>query len=261
MASKYPVSLFEVQDDPSSVSAVAHTITLSFVSDPLIRWLRPNAAPWSSEQSSTRKWQYRRVQQAILEGVVLRSRPASQLAQELAVSRQRLGLPTSTREIDDRNGGSEAGAVALLFPPKRRETWALSRMVLAAKLWLLSWFDPVSDNGADEKRVGALLKAHDTMLKMITTRYNIERPWYLEVVAVHPALQGQGLGKVMMQCILDHVGNAPVFLECTAEQNVGFYATLGFEVVEKVQLAEGGGTVSCWFMLRRAKQEGDIGSH
>ena len=89
---------------------------------------------------------------------------------------------------------------------------------------------------------------------MITTRYNIQDPWYLEVVAVHPFLQGRGLGKVMMERILDYVGHAPIVLECTAERNVGFYTTFGFEVVEKVELADSGGSVSCWFMLRRATQ-------
>lgn len=95
---------------------------------------------------------------------------------------------------------------------------------------------------------------------MITTRYNVKDPWYLEVVAVHPSLQGRGLGKVMMERILDYVGHAPVVLGCTAERNVGFYTTLGFEVTEKVELADSGEAASCWFMLRRATRKGNSSS-
>ncbi|PIG89344.1 GNAT family N-acetyltransferase [Aspergillus arachidicola] len=259
MANQSFLSLFETQDDPSSISAVAQTITLSFVGDPLIRWLRPSAAPWSTQQHETTKWQYRRVQQAILEGIVLRSTPATQLAQEFPTRSQQDPL-TSVTEINDDKEWPGAGAVALLFPPKSRQTWTLNKMVLAVKLWFLSWFDRVSDNGADEKRVEILLDAHDRALKMITTRYNVKDPWYLEVVAVHPSLQGRGLGKVMMERILDYVGHAPVVLECTAERNVGFYTTLGFQVIEKVELADSGEAVSCWFMLRRATQKEDSSS-
>ncbi|KAB8264782.1 putative GNAT family N-acetyltransferase [Aspergillus pseudonomiae] len=238
--------------DPPSVSAVAQTITLSFVGDPLIRWLRPSAAPWSTQEHETNKWQYRRVQQAILEGIVLRSTSAPQLAQEFPACSQQKGLPASLGEINSGHDGPDAGTVALLFPPKNQQTWKWNKIALAVKLWFLSWLDPVSDNGADEKRVDILLDAHDTALKRITTRYNIPDPWYLEVVAVHPTLQGRGLGKIMMERVLDYVGHTPIVLECTAEQNLGFYTTLGFEVVEKVELADNGGAVSCWFMLRRA---------
>lgn len=137
--------------DPSSISAVAQTITLSFVGDPLIRWLRPSAAPLSTQQHETTKWQYRRVQQAILEGIVLRSTPVTQLAQEFPTRSQQKDPLTSIIEINDGKEGPEAGTVALLFPPKNRQTWTLSKMVLAVKLWFLSWFDRVSDHGADEK--------------------------------------------------------------------------------------------------------------
>ncbi|OGM45339.1 GNAT family N-acetyltransferase [Aspergillus bombycis] len=238
--------------DPSSVSAVAQTITLSFVGDPLIRWLRPSAAPWSTQQHETNKWQYRRVQQAILEGIVLRSTSPLQLAEGFPTRSQQKDPPTSIGEINGGNNGSGAGTVALLFPPKNRQTWTWKKITLAVKLWFLSWLDPVSDNGADEKRVEILLDAHDTALKRIATRYNIQDPWYLEVVAVHPSLQGRGLGKIMMERILDYVGHRPIVLECTAERNVGFYSTLGFEVIEEVELADSGGAVSCWFMLRRS---------
>ncbi|KAE8157539.1 hypothetical protein BDV40DRAFT_292559 [Aspergillus tamarii] len=188
------------------------------------------------------------------EGIVLRSTPATQLAQDIPTGGQQKNIPASICGMNDRDEGPAAGTVAFLFPPKSRQRWTVGKLVLAVKLWFLSWLDPVSDNGADEKRVEILLRAHDTALKMITTRYNIQDPWYLEVVAVHPSLQGRGLGKVMMERILDYVGHAPIVLECTAERNVGFYTTFGFEVVEKVELADSGGAVSCWFMLRRATQ-------
>ena len=140
--------------DPLSISAVAQTITISFVGDPLIRWLRPRAAPWSTQQHETNKWQYRRVQQALLEGIVLRSTPATQLAQDIPTGGQQKNIPASICGMNDRDEGPAAGTVAFLFPPKSRQRWTLGKLVLAVKLWFLSWLDPVSDNGADEKVCG-----------------------------------------------------------------------------------------------------------
>ncbi|KAB8230401.1 GNAT family N-acetyltransferase [Aspergillus alliaceus] len=223
---------------PPYVSAVAQTISLSFAQDPLIRWLRPKAPLWSPSQSDINNWQYRRIQRAVLEGVVLRSSSAAELAQQFPPRGQQEHLPD-----------------CLAIPPRSQQRWTLPRISLALRLWFLDLRDPVNDNGADEKRVEMLLDTHDRSMDMINDRYHVKDLWYLEVIAVHPSLQGRGLGKIAMNGILEYVDHQSIVLECTAEQNVGFYAALGFEVIEKVNLADGGEAVDCWVMLRKAAQK------
>ena len=79
-----------------------------------------------------------------------------------------------------------------------------------------------------------------------------ENLWYLEIIAVHPDLQGQGLvGKIMRQT-LEQIGNEPVFLECTREDNLGFYERLGFRIVKRVVLEDEGDDLVYWVMLRQS---------
>jgi predicted N-acetyltransferase YhbS len=62
--------------------------------------------------------------------------------------------------------------------------------------------------------------------------------WYLEVVAVHPSLQGRGIGGEAMKCVLEQVKGDPLVLECTERSNIRFYEKLGFECVEEVVLVD-----------------------
>lgn len=102
------------------------------------------------------------------------------------------------------------------------------------------------------KRVEQLMQAHDaTMRRLSSQRTHL---WYLEVVAVHPSLQGCGLGGEAMRCVLEQVKGDPVVLECTERSNVRFYEKLGFECVEEVVLvdpsASDGDRCRMWVMLR-----------
>ena len=80
------------------------------------------------------------------------------------------------------------------------------------------------------------MQAHDATMQRISVEH--ENVWYLEVVAVHPLLQGQGLGGEAMRCVLELVKGDPLILECTERSNVGFYEKLGFKQVEEVVLAD-----------------------
>lgn len=42
-----------------------------------------------------------------------------------------------------------------------------------------------------------------------------------------------------MRWILEHVHDDPLYLECTREENVGFYESLGLRVAEEVELVDG----------------------
>ena len=83
-----------------------------------------------------------------------------------------------------------------------------------------------------------LLNRHEASLKLLEAIYPRQKLWYLEVVAVHPSLQSRGLGGGVMRWILEHVHGDPLYLECTREENVGFYESFGFRVVEEVELVE-----------------------
>jgi ribosomal protein S18 acetylase RimI-like enzyme len=102
-----------------------------------------------------------------------------------------------------------------------------------------------------------MMATHEQTIARIKTEYQLQNVWYLEVVAVHPSLQGRGLGKKVMRSVLDFVRNEPVILECTRESNIGFYKTLGFQVVEEVELVEGNEAVRLWLMLRQTPKRED----
>ncbi|KAJ0415428.1 hypothetical protein BJY00DRAFT_327055 [Aspergillus carlsbadensis] len=258
------VRLCRVDDDPKSISAVANTITLAFANDPLIKWLRPLAPVWTSDQADTYRWQYRRVRRAIAEGIVLQSESVPEEYQQSLLptgsrsnSTAALGSHTSGDDRGLSNGDRDAETAVLLFPPKSRRKWTLSRRVLIVKLWLLDMFDPVAEKGTSPQRLETMMTTHERSTARIKTQYQMQDAWYLEVVAVHPRLQGRALGKKVMRSILDVARDEPILLECTRKSNIGFYRSLGFEVVEEVELADGDEGVKLWFMLRQTSQQTD----
>jgi len=72
--------------------------------------------------------------------------------------------------------------------------------------------------------------------------------WFLDVVAVAPAAQGQGLGRALVRHGLQRAraGGCPAFLETGNPRNVPFYESLGFQVVGQERAPDGGPTI--WFM-------------
>ncbi|KAI9040532.1 GNAT family N-acetyltransferase [Aspergillus affinis] len=240
-----------VHADSRDISAVAQTISLSFSRDPLIRWLRPHAPPWTRFQPDTYRWQYRRVQRAIVDGMVFRSLSVTHLA-ELVPLRDQKSKQSEIVSEHITDEGTDAEAAVLLVPPKKRLRWTVTRVLYAIKLWILDKLSPVPDNGGDEKRLEQMIRGHDQALDNVRTKYQIDDLWYLEVVAVHPSLQGRGLGSKVMNWLLDYTEGQPIVLECTAERNVWFYESLGFKVVEEIDLVDNGDTVKCWVMLRQA---------
>ena len=72
--------------------------------------------------------------------------------------------------------------------------------------------------------------------------------WYLDMIAVDPARQGQGIGTALMRFGLDRASAAGMdaFLETAVEANVAYYERFGFHVVEAGAPVEDGPTI--WFM-------------
>ncbi|RHZ65810.1 GNAT family N-acetyltransferase [Aspergillus thermomutatus] len=247
------LELFRVYNDPRSLSAVANTITLSFAHDPLIRWLRPLVAPWARHDFETYRWQYRRVQRATVEGLVLQSTSVTQMGQMFPSKHPQSKHAEAVATEPDRDGkvDGDAGAVVMLFPPPSHLKWTPGRIFLACQLRLLDIFSPVSEKGTSEQRMERMMAAHNDAIDRVKKQYQLKNLWYLEVIAVHPSLQARGLGKKVMGCVLDYAKHEPIVLECTSESNISFYMSLGFEVVDEVELVDDDEAVRLWVMLRQ----------
>ena len=76
--------------------------------------------------------------------------------------------------------------------------------------------------------------------------------WYVMVVGVDPSSQGQGLGRAILQPILDRAdaGRHSCYLETAQPDNVGFYQYLGFRVVREIVEPTSG--LSLWTFKREA---------
>lgn len=75
--------------------------------------------------------------------------------------------------------------------------------------------------------------------------------WYLFVIGVRTSLQGRGLGKALMERVIEKSEGSglPVFLETCVPRNVPFYESLGF--VTTARLHPGlGSTPETWCMAR-----------
>jgi ribosomal protein S18 acetylase RimI-like enzyme len=78
--------------------------------------------------------------------------------------------------------------------------------------------------------------------------------YYLSLLAVHPDMQGKGLGTALMQPILnicDREG-IPAYLETETESNVRFYSKRGFKVLREITTSDGLSKV--WTLWREAAQ-------
>jgi GNAT superfamily N-acetyltransferase len=72
--------------------------------------------------------------------------------------------------------------------------------------------------------------------------------WFLDLVAVAPAAQGQGLGRALVTHGLNlaRADGCPAFLETGTPRNVPFYQSLGFQIVDKQRAPDDGPVI--WFM-------------
>ena len=66
-----------------------------------------------------------------------------------------------------------------------------------------------------------------------------EECWYLPLIGVDPAYQGNGLGSVLMKHVLNIIDQKglPAYLESSNPQNISLYERHGFEVIDRIQIA------------------------
>ncbi len=63
-----------------------------------------------------------------------------------------------------------------------------------------------------------------------------EPHWYTMVLGVDPAFQGKGLGRALLEPVLERAraDKVPVYLETAQPANVSFYKNMGFEVLREL---------------------------
>ena len=122
-------------------------------------------------------------------------------------------------------------------------------------LWLPPGVDP--DHAGLEAVAGSTIapaRAAETgpIFEQMAKYHPAEPHWYLPLIGVDPAHQGQGLGDVLMehalaQCDRDR---APAYLESSNPRNIPFYKRHGFEQLGAIQV---GSSPTLVPMLRRPR--------
>jgi ribosomal protein S18 acetylase RimI-like enzyme len=76
--------------------------------------------------------------------------------------------------------------------------------------------------------------------------------WYLQIIGVDPAHQGQGFSSRLLRPVLERIDRErmPCFLETNTVKNVTIYRRFGFEVISEDKLP--GTEVTSFAMLRKA---------
>jgi ribosomal protein S18 acetylase RimI-like enzyme len=87
-------------------------------------------------------------------------------------------------------------------------------------------------------------------------RQDLPEPhWYLLLLAISPAHQGQGIGSSLLAPILTQADQEQIscYVEVFTEAAVNFYRKHGFEMVRTVLLSKQGPTA--WSMRRKPQQQ------
>ena len=86
--------------------------------------------------------------------------------------------------------------------------------------------------------------------RALEERHLREPHFYVRLVGVRTALQGNGLGSALMQPTLQQADSAglPAYIEASTERSAALYERLGFRHIEVFDLPEGGPPV--WLMRR-----------
>jgi ribosomal protein S18 acetylase RimI-like enzyme len=112
--------------------------------------------------------------------------------------------------------------------------------VSSAALWLPPGAEPDGDAIVAVLTESVAADKHDDLfstLEQMDATHPTYPHWYLPWFGVDPALQGQGVGRVLMaHCLAivddDHL---PAYLESPNPRNISFYERHGFEVVTRTQ--------------------------
>ncbi|MFW5777436.1 MAG: GNAT family N-acetyltransferase [Spirochaetota bacterium] len=94
--------------------------------------------------------------------------------------------------------------------------------------------------GMEKESVRKLKILSDTVVPDRKRHMKDRNYWYVVVIGVRTAHQGQGIGSRLMEAITAECDAAgePLYLETETEANLPFYAKHGFEVIGRVTLPE-----------------------
>src|SRR5581483_7400878 len=89
---------------------------------------------------------------------------------------------------------------------------------------------------------GARLTLAARVQRAMEERHLREPHFYVRLVGVRTALQGQGLGSALMQPTLQRADSAGVatYIEASSERSAALYERLGFVHMDVLELPEGG---------------------
>jgi len=126
------------------------------------------------------------------------------------------------------------------------------------------WSKPISNDLERQKRQEKKNFLRDEMGKKSLDTYNAivefmstkaepfieEDFWYLSIIGVLPAFQGQGLGPALITNVLKKTDalNVPTFLETFTKRNMTFYERLGYRSVQSFD--EPTTNAAYWLMIR-----------
>ena len=95
-----------------------------------------------------------------------------------------------------------------------------------------------------EERQGVLF----AMAEQIRAFQLREAHWYLPLIGVDPAHQGQGIGSVLLSQALSacDAQKLPAYLQATSPRNLRFYERHGFEALGHIQVGDAAPLVPMW---------------
>ena len=124
----------------------------------------------------------------------------------------------------------------------------------AAELPPGAWEMPMSMTGKEAlkwlRAFGTRLALAARVARAMEERHLREPHFYVRIVGVRTALQGQGLGTALMQPTLHRADSAglPTYIEASSTHSAALYERLGFVHMDVLELPEGGPPV--WPMRR-----------
>jgi ribosomal protein S18 acetylase RimI-like enzyme len=131
---------------------------------------------------------------------------------------RRFALKSDTAWITDDGLGA-----AIWLPP---DGWHLALMAQAAVA-------PTMLRAVSMRRFPRLLRFSSALERA----HPDEAHWFLQIIGVHPDAQRRGLGRALIQPMLDRLDETgePAYLESSKPENVPYYRRFGFEVIDELR--------------------------
>jgi len=144
-----------------------------------------------------------------------------------------------------------------LYPNGYEEDGFFANMSGAMKMGIPPWVqEPLKSEGGD-----GIGKRCESLGKELHKKYGSEPHYYISVVAVDPASQGQGLGGLLMRFVskLADEKGLMCYLEAAGEKNPAIYKRYGYEIVGKGEFSckddpDNSGSIPVAAMIRPAKK-------